>query len=421
MKTWIVAAVSLVAGTGMSGAFADQPFRTDVNPALPYYQALLVAPELSQPDREYLFSRNWRGERLPDHFGQLLDHYDNQFKLVRHAGHATVRCDWGVDISPGPATLLPHLGRVRAVTQTARLRVMWSLQNERESDAVEDLLAAFALARNASRDGTLISALVQIAGENAVCATVAENFYQFSPAAMTRLLEGLDAAPPRGAVAECLPLEKALFLDWFLGRIADLQQQFPGDDAKVMAGIQEIFATLLDVPGEGQPAQNRPDHWKEVLQASGGKSAGIVKLLRDEEPVYARASRILSLPRAEYEAQIQQFTIEIEQSGNPFDALTFPAIAKCHPKEFAVQAQLAMVRAAVAYKSSGEAGVRTVSDPLGAGPFRYQRFVYQGVDRGFKLESAYGGRDFPEVLIFVEKSGTPFQVNGKDAGQPLPK
>src|ERR1051326_6565811 len=233
MKTWIITAVTWVAATRVWGGVADQPFRTELNPALQYYQALLVAPELSQPDREYLFSRNWRGEKLLDHFGQLLGHYDNQFKLVRHAGHATVRCDWGIDMSPGPATLLPHLGRVRAITQTARLRVMWFLQNERESDAVEDLLAAFALARNASRDGTLISALVQIAGENAVCAIVAENFHQFSPAALNRLLEGLDAAPPRGAVAECLPLEKAFFLDWFLGRIADLQKQFPNDDAKV--------------------------------------------------------------------------------------------------------------------------------------------------------------------------------------------
>jgi len=298
---------------------------------------------------------------------------------------------------------------------------MWSLQNACESDAVEDLLAAFALSRNASRDGTLISALVQIAGENAVCATVAENFYQFSPTALTRLLEGLDSAPPRGTVAECIPLEKVFFLDWFLGRIADLQRQFPGDDTKVMAGIHAMFATLLDVPGEGQPAQERPDHWKEVLQASGGTSAGLVKLLRDEEPIYTRAGRILSLPRAEYESQIKQFTTELEQARNPFVALTFPAIAKCRPKEFAVQASLAMVRAAVAYKSNGEAGMRTVSDPLGAGPLRYQRFVFEGVERGFKLQSAYDGRGFPEVLIFVEKPGAPFQVDGKDAGQPLPK
>jgi hypothetical protein len=421
MKTWIVAAVALVASAQMSGVIASEPFRTDINPALQYYQALLVAPELSQPDRDYLFSQNWRGERLPDHVGQLLNRYDNQFKLVRHAGQASVRCDWGVDQSPGPATLLPQLGRVRGIVQTARLRVMWYLQQGRESDAIDDLAAAFALARNASRDGTLISALVQIAGENAVCATVAENFYQLSPTPLARLLEGLDSAPARGTVAECIPLEQACFRDWFLRRVVDLREQFPGDDAKIMAGIHEIFTGTLDAPGEGQPAQDKPDHWEQVLRASGGTSAGVVKLLRDEEPIYEQAGRILSLPCAEYETQIKQFSAEIEHSRNPFVALTFPAVAKCRPKEFAVLAELGMLKAAVAYKSNGEAGLRTVADPFGAGPFHYQRFVFEGVDRGFKLESAYDGRGFPEVLIFVEKPGAPFLVNGKDAGKPLPK
>jgi hypothetical protein len=418
MRILILSVMPWLVG-GLSGAFAAPPFRTDINPALQYYQALLVAPDLSQADRDYLFSQNWRGKELPERFGQLLNRYDNQFRLVQQAGHATVRCDWGIDMSPGPATLLPQLGRVRAITQTARLRAMWFLQNGRETDAIDELLTAFALARNASRDGTLISALVQIAGENAVCATVAENFYQFSPSGLKALLEGIDSAPPRGTVAECIRLEKAFFLDWFLGRITDLQKQFPGDDAKVMAGLHEIFAGVLDVPSEGQAAQDRPDHWPEVLQASRGTSTGLIKLLREEEPLYARAERILSLPPAEYEQQIKPFTTEVERSRNPFVSLTFPAIAKCRPKEFAAQAALAMVRAAVAHKTNGETGLATVKDPVGAGPLRYQRFVFEGVDRGFKLQSAYDGRGFPEVLIFVEKPGAPFQVNGKDAGQAL--
>jgi hypothetical protein len=420
MKTLSLVLLSLVAGAGMSHTVADQPFRTDINPALQYYQALLVVPQLSPQDRDYLLSQNWRGKVLPDRFGQLLNRYDNQFRLVRQARHATIRCDWGIDMSPGPATLLPQLSRVKAITQAARLRAMWSLQSGRESDAIEDLLAAFALARNAVRDGTLISALVQMAGENTVCATVAENFSSFSGAGLKRLLDGMDSAPPRVTVAECIPLERVSFLDWFLGRIADLQHQFPHDDGKVMDGIHEIFTGLIDVPGEGQAAQDRPDRWKQILQASGGTSAGLVTLLQDEIPLYARAGRILSLPRAEYEAEIKQFTAEIEQSRNPLGSLTFPAIAKCRPKEFAIEAALAMVRAAVAYKITGDAGLRAVQDPLGAGPFQFQRFVFEGVDRGIKLQSAYDGRGFPEVLIFVEKPGVPFEVNGKEAGQRAP-
>jgi hypothetical protein len=119
----------------------------------------------------------------------------------------------------------------------------------------------------------------------------------------------------------------------------------------------------------------------------------------------------------EYEGQMKQFSAEVQNSPNPFVTLMFPALEKCRPKEFAVLAQLAMVRAAVEYKLSGEAGLKNVTDPCGHGPFVFERFVFEGADRGFKLKSAYPGREYPEVLIFVEKEGPPFQVIGKNAGQ----
>src|SRR5260370_15309232 len=103
-----------------------------------------------------------------------MGRYDNQFTLVRQAAAAAVPCDWGIDMSPGPATLLPGLARNKVIVQTARLRSMWFLQHNCQGDAAQDLIAAFALARNISRDGTLISALVQIATENILCAAVAE-------------------------------------------------------------------------------------------------------------------------------------------------------------------------------------------------------------------------------------------------------
>jgi hypothetical protein len=56
-------------------------------------------------------------------------------------------------------------------------------------------------------------------------------------------------------------------------------------------------------------------------------------------------------------------------------------------------------------------------DPLGNGPFAFQRFVFEGVDRGFELKSAYAGQSYPCALIFVEKEGTPFRVDGPHIGQ----
>ena len=405
----------IIAVAGTSGG--SEPFRTDINPALRYYQAYLVAPDLSQQERDYVFNREWRGQTLPDRFAELLARYDKEFSQVRAAAHATVPCDWGIDMTPGPATLLPQLARNKAVAQAARLRAMWALQHGNQSDARDDLLAALALARNCSRDGTLISVLVQIAMENIICNAVAENFHQFTPETLQRLVAGFDAAPARGTVAASLPTEKGSFHDWLMDKILKLRSDHPGNEAKVMEGIHQLVAGF-DMAEEGQIG---PGHlWDKVFKAAGGTSDGIIKLLQEAETYYARAATILSMPYSDYEQQMKAFSADIHKSANPWVSQLFPAWEKCRIKEFGSLIAQQMVRAAVEYKLHGEAGFKAVSDPGGSGSLTFERFAFEGIDCGFQLKSAYTGRGFPETLIFVEKDGTPFQVNGEKAGRPVP-
>jgi hypothetical protein len=76
-----------------------------------------------------------------------------------------------------------------------------------------------------------------------------------------------------------------------------------------------------------------------------------------------------------------------------------------------------MVQAAVQYKLHGQAGLESVTNPLGQRPFGLQRFIFDGVDRGFELSADYAGTGYPEVFIFVETDGPPFLVFGKNAGK----
>src|SRR6266404_286525 len=213
-------------GLLFAGAMVGLPqqTRTDINPALQYYQSFIVVPDLQQADKDYLFNNEWRGQKLTERFGSLVAKYDNQFRLLRQAAQETDHCDWGIDMSFGPATLLPQLGRNKAASQMARLRAMWDLQHGREAEARDDLLATFVLARNSSRDGTLISALVQIAMENIICSVIAENFHRFSPETLGQLVAGFESAPPRGTIADCIAPEKAFFRDWIVNKIHELQQ-----------------------------------------------------------------------------------------------------------------------------------------------------------------------------------------------------
>src|ERR1035441_2411610 len=297
MNTLKSICLSLLVVAGVSAGASAQPSATNINPALLYYQAFLVAPDLPQADSDYLWTKEWQGQELPERYGKLMAGYDNEFKLVRQAARSAVPCDWGIDMSEGPATLLPHLARTKAVLLAAKFRALWALQHGRQADAREDLVAAFVLGRNVARDGTLISTLVQRAMEAIDCFPLAEVSGQFSTENLQQLLEGMEAAPARRTGADCVPTERAFFQDWVLRRIQELQQANPGDDAKVMAGIHDLFASTLYLQKETEeppPGQTRmagsagpvptalalegssqPGNWWEGLtQAAGGTSAG---------------------------------------------------------------------------------------------------------------------------------------------------
>jgi hypothetical protein len=412
MKTIKSFCFSCLVLTGAATVVSGQPFHTDINPALTYYQAFNAAPDYSQEDRDYLFTNEWRNQKLPDRFGKLVAGYDNEFRLIRQGAQSTAPCDWGIDFGAGPETLLGHLFRVKTAAQTARLRVMWDLQQNQQTNASEDLLAALALGRNGSTDGSLISVLVQFAVERIVCMTVAENFNHFSPEALSQISDGIGGPPAQGTVADSIQAEKYFKL-WFVNRVVDLQTEYPGNDAKVMEGFRQRCAAMFS-SSDGQETNNP---WPQIAAASGGTSDGIMKLLRDMDPLYDRMVDIENLPRPQYEEQIKEFISDVKNSTNPFVHELFPALEKCRPKEFAVLADLAMVQAAVQYKQQGQAGLNSVTNPLGQAPFGFQRFTYDGVDRGFELDADYAGTGYPEVFIFVETDGPPFAVFGKNAGK----
>ena len=128
---------------------AETGARTDINPALLYWQAFAAMPDRAAQD--HLFTNEWRGHPLDERFNQQVATYDNAFKLLRQAVRQAVPCDWGYDLSQGPELLLPGLAKAKLVSQAARLRLRWHLENGRPDDARDDLLAAYVLGRHVSQ------------------------------------------------------------------------------------------------------------------------------------------------------------------------------------------------------------------------------------------------------------------------------
>jgi hypothetical protein len=399
---------------GAAATCGAQEFRTDINPALRYYQAFLEKPNLPQADHDYLFVREWRGEHLEPRFGELIGKYDYQFRFLREAAGAEVPCDWGIDLTGGPDALLPALAQAKAAAQAARLRTMWHLQNGRQGEARDDLLAAFTLGRNVSRDGVLVSALVQMAMENIVQSIVAETFSQWEPEKLRQLVDGFDAAPARGTIAQCIPAEEHSFHDWLLRKVHQLQLENEGNEAKTLERLGEVLARLA-----GEAEADR-DLTARLIKAGGGSLEGVLNLIRELKPLYAQVTALMALSHGPFEEQMGRFMAAVAEHPNPLVPKLFTVFDKCRTKEFGVMVNFAMVRAAVEYKLRGEAGLKSVADPCGKGPFAIRRFMFEGEDRGFELRSPYNGRGFDEVMIFLEKGSLPIHLMGKNAGKRLP-
>jgi hypothetical protein len=159
------------------------------------------------------------------------------------------------------------------------------------------------------------------------------------------------------------------------------------------------------------------DKADKVIAAAGGTIEGVVRLFQELPPLYEQVERILRLPAGQYEKPMADFQNMVNTHANPLVKEFFVVFDNCRRKEFATQSTVAMARAGIEYKLRGEEGFRSVPDPCTGEPFEFERFIFEGVDRGFRLKSKYRGRDFDEVLIFVEKAGPLFRTTGKTAGQ----
>lgn len=398
------------------GRLAAEPsaVRTDINPALIYWSAFAILPDVSS--QGYLLTNEWRGRALDPQFNERIQSYDHRFKLLEQAAGQKAACDWGYDLSQGPDLLMPGLAKIKHFAQAARLRVRWHLENNRPEAARDELLAAFVLARQASRGGVLIGTLVQFAAENMLTSAIAENWFRFRPETLQQILDGIAAAPARGTIAEGLPAERISFRDWLVQRIEGIQAA-SGGEPEALQKVQALLHSFMGA-GEGDAAQkSRPPTPADILQAAGGTTAGLLRQAKELGAFYDEADMILKLPYIEFAPRIKAFNEKVARHPNLLVHEFFPAFEKARLKEFAIEVRTAMLRAALAYRQSGPAGLAGVADPVSGEPFQFRRLEFAGVDRGFELRSKLSFREVPESLIFLEQDGPAFQLEGRDAGK----
>jgi len=212
----------------------------------------------------------------------------------------------------------------------------------------------------------------------------------------------------------CMRAERVAFYEWLLRKVQATQAKYPGNDEKALQEISKVLDGATSEEG-----QKRSGFGTKVIQASGNTMAGLLEYVRQLEPIYRELEQVSALPYAEYQPAIDAFAARVAEHPNLFAHEFLPPIIKVRLKEFRALAWLAMLRTAYQIRVDSANGLNAIQDPFGTGPFDYSRFALDGVERGFKLQSELAVPDFPPALIFAEKGGPAFYVDGPKIGQKL--
>lgn len=346
---------------GFSGLLhaAGIPPRTDINPAVLYWQAFNLRPELPPEVRKQLEAEptTLDAADLP----AVLERFNGTFRYLRRAATMKAPCDWGIDLADGPNALLPHLAKVRQCVKIALVRAEFALTDGREADAIEDLVATFVLGRNSGTDGTLISTTISHGVEEKCLAFVGEQFHRFSPAGLESLMKQMDAAPPRPTVQQAMSIEQIAFLDWFIVRLEALQTRQPSPDqaADPLEVARELLTKNLDSNDHGLIDR--------IFEDSGKTIPGLIAYFRQVSPLYDTLRAVAVASPDSLDRLAADLARLQESSTNALPRILFPNVSRARRSELAVSARATMLRAAVALRLQGEEAFLKISNPLQPG------------------------------------------------------
>lgn len=369
---FVLAVAASIGSPALAGVLTP---RTDINPAVLYWQAFSLYPDLPVDIRKELMADP---PRLPAADAkEPLKKFDPMVEYLRRATRMKVPCDWGVDLSDGPATLMPNLVKIRQASQAVLMRAHYALEAGRDREAMEELGAVLVLGRNTGADGTLVNTMLAIAVEDTVNRFIAENFQRFSLQSLQSFLKQVDAAPPRPTIKHAMSIEKTAFWEWFIVKLETLRTTSSRDNAEAMQAARELltssFGSASEVDRILEKAGNTPDH--------------LIAYFREVEPLYAAIQKAADATPSQLEREANTIRQLTEGSSNQIAQVIFPNVARARKNELGAIVHAAMVRAAVTLRLEGEDAFAKLRDPFGNGPFTLRRLPAESGEVAFELDS----------------------------------
>jgi hypothetical protein len=356
-------------------AFAQGP-EARTNAAMKYWQAFGLMPSLDK-DQEKIV-REWETVPLDAAANKIIEQSRNALDYL-HRGGKLDKCDWGLDYDDGISLLLPHAGKSRTLAQLAALRARSEFEKGDAKAGVDDVIAMLRLARHVQTDPIMIDQLVGYSIERIAVHAAAPHLPLAKPA-LGELATALDHLPARTPMAKSLELENRCFVGWMIRELKTVEAAKPGS-------WQKLWTDVL----------NAPEGLKSEAATSVKSFDEALKLTEGLIPLYDELAKLTELTAKEFDAKYPEFQ-KRAQAANLLAKEALPGVDKVMASRRRADAELAMLRTAIAVVEGGPDKVKESKDPFGDGPFEYQ-----ATDGGFELKSKFIVQDKPLTLRVGKK------------------
>jgi hypothetical protein len=359
-------------------ATADAPSNPDTNAALKYWQAFATLPRFTDAEQKNKLAVSL-SKPLDAQARQMVTRAAYSLRML-HYGATLPRCDWGIAYEDeGLSVLCPHSDAARVLANLACLSARVHFEEDRDAEALDDLVAAMTLGRHISRDGPFFMLLTGFAIEHRTIETLAQYMPKLDAKRIENLKRRLDALPAGGRPATAMKFEEVFALDWFVRKVRETKDQ---------DSLLALLTRALDTPEKG----------RAFLAECGGTTEGVLQFAEETRRSYALMAKKLDLPPDQVAKEFERE--RKKQAGNPVFRIIFPALVKVRSRQAVIDVRRALMSAALAIRLKGHDALKNHPDPVVGGSIAYEAF-----DGGFELRSKLKDGDDRPVTLTVGRRG----------------
>ena len=274
------------------------------NAALVYWQAFAALPPKPQ-------------STAPEKMRAWVKESSRALGLL-HDAAVIKKCDWGVDFSKGFELALPHLSKMRELTQAALARAETRFQKNPEQ-AHADMQAAMRAAQHVGSDNLLICQLVRIAIEKQVADMLIKHADTLSVTSKKSWRQCLTSIPKPPTLAEVVETEREI-------SIGAMRPQMRNISEKKLADTNRLLGL----------------HLGSVTEAR--------ELVEQTDTDYRELVRLAGLPSAERAAAFAEFERKLDNAGpaHQLSRMLIPALGKMSDRLRQAEEKMAKLRQLVA-------------------------------------------------------------------------